>query len=115
MTTDTTEPEWLPTFPVDDAMLDSIEHALGGTLTLERPEDADPDDDGPWLIGADYSLHQLLDFIAGHDEENLIHLGDSGGIPTYEYPFPLYHPNDVIRALITEVRRLRTPETPAST
>lgn len=95
------EIEWLPEFPVDNDMLDRIEHALGGSYEV--------DEDGTHrLIGADYTLTQLLDFMAGYDETLLIPLeGHEGSMEWYQYPFPLYHEHDVIRALISEVRRLR--------
>lgn len=110
----------LPSFPVDDATLSAVEHALGGSLTFDRPADADPDDDGPWRIGADYSLSQLLDFLAGishHPDAEAIHMrlvdpGDSTrpgweGAPVYVDDRVHYSEHDLIRALVGEIRRLR--------
>lgn len=111
-------------FPVDDATLAAVEHALGGSLTYDRPDDASPDDRGPWLIGADYSLHTLLDFLAGctgrDPNEELIQPGrDESDLPEWERgrdwsaaeivydTRPHYTERDVIAALIAEVRRLR--------
>lgn len=97
-------------FPVDDATLLSIEHALGGSLTFDRPADAaDDDDEGPWLVGADYSLHTLLDFLAGCTgrDPNEEYMGHADGIPVYHDTRTHFSERDVIRALIQEVRALR--------
>lgn len=119
----------LPPFPVDDATLIAVEHALGGALTLDRPPDADPDDAGPWLVGADYSLSALLDFLAGttgrDPNEELLQAGrDESTLPEWErgrggwqdaeivYDTRVhYSEHDLIRALISEVRRLRAEAT----
>lgn len=109
-------PASLPEFPVDDVTLLAVEHALGGALTYDRPDDADPDDEGPWLVGAEYSLSTLLDMLAGcwdppgtDSETNpaLVREGDVGGIPLYYDVRVHYSEHDLIRALIREVRRLR--------
>lgn len=77
-------------FPVTDDVLDQVEHALSAT-----PE---------------FSLLQLRRFYSGYDESLVRPLLDEDG---YEVPdavesaSPCYHPNDIIRALIDEVRRLR--------
>lgn len=108
----------LPPFPVDDLTLNAIEHALGGALTFERPDHAlsDAGDEGPWLIGADYSLGTLLDFLAGctgrDPNEVLIQEGTPGldgwaGAEIVEDTRTHYSEHDLIRALIAEVRRLR--------
>lgn len=113
--------ETLPPFPVDDLALAAIDHALGGALTLDRPDGA-PDDGGPWLIGADYFLRTLLDFYAGTmgDDPAAVAL-DPGSDVTADAPLwerlrgarvvrdtrVHYSEHDVIRALIAEVRRLR--------
>lgn len=90
-------------FPVDDFTLDQIEHALDGAYTV------DPDGTQT-LVGADFSLSQLLDFLSGYDPSRLAQAVNDYDTPipdVFEYPDAVYHPNDVIRALITEVRRLR--------
>lgn len=97
-------------FPVDDATLLAIEHALGGVLTFDRPDDAAEDDDGPWLVGADYSLHTLLDFLAGcsgrdPNEELMGHTAD--GTPIYYDTRIHFSEHDLIKALIREIRALR--------
>jgi hypothetical protein len=107
----------LPPFPVDDATLLAVEHALGASLTFDRPDHAlnNPDDEGPWVFGADYTLSELLDFIGGtHDpgvsaDENpaLTRLEDVGDVPCYVDSRVHYSEHCLIRALIAEVRRLR--------
>lgn len=100
----------MKSFPVDDLTLDALEHALGGAY--------DVDEDGTHhLVGADYSLDQFLDFVAGIDptDASAVEVLDPGdptesgwaGAPVYIDNRPHYHPNDVIRSLIAEVRRLR--------
>ena len=93
----------LPPFPVDDFTLDQIEHAMAGVYTI--------DDDGEHrLIGAEFSFNQLLDFLSGYDERKLTQAVNQYDTPipdVFEYPDAIYHPNDVIRALVAEVRRLR--------
>lgn len=89
-------------FPVDDITLDLLDHALNGTI-----------DDNGNITGADMNISQLLAFMspAQDDHEiqrrtdiadatcsNIIDLTDLGWT---------YHRDDVIRALIAEIRRLR--------
>lgn len=114
----------LPPFPVDDATLLAVEHALGAALTFDRPEEADLSDAGPYLVGAEYSLGALLDFLAGatgrDPNEELIQAGrDEDDLPEWERgrdwsnaeivfdTRPHYSERDLISALIAEVRRLR--------
>lgn len=118
MTTDA-----LPDFPTDDATLLALEHAMSGALTYDRPEGAD-DDSGPWRVGADYGMSDLLDFLAGctgrDPNEELIQAGrDESDLPEWErgrdwsgaeivYDTRIhYTEHTVIQALIDEVRRLR--------
>lgn len=103
----------LPPFPVDEATLSNIKHALGGSYTV--------DEDGTHhLVGSEFTLSQLLDFLSGYDESKLIVLDPGYEVPENasfgekvagasitEYPDPIYHYFDVIRALIEEVERLR--------
>ena len=87
----------LAPFPVTDSILDLVEHALNGAL-----------DDNHELVGAEFSLHQLLDFLSGYDPAKVEQIGED----IYKYVGgPLYHYTDIIRALIAEVRRLRPQET----
>lgn len=78
---------------------------MGGAYTV--------DDDGTHhLVGADYSVSKLLDFLSGYDpnkvevlEEGLFE-GDPPRVTEY-VGGPIYSRDCVIRALIAEVRRLR--------
>ena len=71
----------LPPFPVDPETLDLLEASL---------------DAG--------SLWGTLDLLSGYDETQVRPLADD----VVEYVGgPLYHPDDVLRALMAEVRRLR--------
>lgn len=109
----------LPAFPLDDATLLAIEHALGGALTFDRPDHAlsDFEDQGPWLVDADYSLSNLLDFLAGctGEDPNRVVLseadptlpGYAGAEVVYDTRIH-YSEHDLIRALVVEVRRLRS-------
>lgn len=96
--------EILPPFPVDDIMLNAVEHALGGAL--------ESDSDGNLqLVGSDYSLSTLLDFLSGYNPEQVIPYEDED-LHTWDDVVEyiggaLYHEHDIIQALIDEVRRLR--------
>jgi hypothetical protein len=105
----------LPAFPVDDATLGAVEHALGYCLTFEGEGGERLDE--PRGVGAEYPLWRLLDFLSGtlEDDEHvtlvdgdpaLFELG-VGPVPTYLDERPHYTERDVIAALIAEVRRLR--------
>lgn len=93
----------LPSFPVDDATLDTLEYAL--TVALgEGP-------DGPMPVlpdgsPADMSLPRLLEFLSGPSATTSLSDPDDP-IQIEERERPMYSERDVIRALITEVRRLR--------
>lgn len=97
-----TDGDNLPMFPVDDVTLAAVEHGMKGSYEV--------DEDGTHtLIGADYSLWQLLDFMAGATGN------DPNGYCVQEsYPEIWidtrvhYTPNDIIKSLIKEVRRLRS-------
>lgn len=93
-----------PPFPVDDFTLDQIEHALGGAYSVTE-------DGTHTLVGADFSLTQLLDFLSGFDPARLEPTDDPD---TFVYDGAVYHEDDVIRALIAEVRRLRIPSSEGS-
>lgn len=82
-------------FPVDDETLALIDQALDPTVTGRS------------------SLGELLDILSGYDPSKLVPLLDEDGreVPdASEYPDPLYHSHDVIRALVAEVRRYREIE-----
>lgn len=92
-------------FPVDEVTLAALEHAMGGAFTID-------DDGNHQIAGAEFSVQQLYDFLAGIDRTNdtmLELLSDPADpeTPIYFDPRPQYHHSDVIRSLITEVRRLR--------
>jgi hypothetical protein len=96
----------LPPFPVDDVTLAVLEHALGGSYTVGE-------DGQPRLQGADCSVSRLLEMLSGYDESKLVPALNEYDTPipdTFEYPDPVYHINDVVRALIAEVQRLRDPQ-----
>jgi len=111
----------LPPFPVDESTLNLIEHAMKGALTYERPDHIryDSGDDGPWLVGAEFSLSQLLDFLGGtvgrDPNEEVIRPADPDrpGIEGAEITYDTrihYTEHSVIKALIAEVRRLRAEQ-----
>lgn len=82
----------LPDFPVDEATLALLDRALDSSLT------------GVSSVGA------LLGLLSCYDPTKLRPLLDEDGyeVPGFvEYPDAIYHPHDVIRALMAEVRRLR--------
>lgn len=102
-------PDALPPFPVDDVALNMLEHAMGARRTVSRDGETE-------LVGADYTLPQLLKFLAG--------LNKSGYDPDKEVPYEgedlhthddivdgtgyfTYTRDSVIRELIAEVRRQR--------
>lgn len=102
----------LPPFPVDDFTLDQLWHALNTSVGFG-------DDGERRCVGGDFTLNQFLDFMSGHDPERqtlvgysdgLLGEGDPGGIPIYTAWDQHYSREDVIRALLAEVRRLRTGE-----
>lgn len=80
----------LPPFPVDDVTLANVEHSLGAAY------DGDHN-----IVGAEFNLLGLLHFLSGSPQAAPTEDPDifDGGT--------IYHPHDVIKALIREVRRLR--------
>jgi len=82
-----------PTVPTDDASL---------ALLLES------------LNARDFTIDRLLEFWSGYDESlevsDGLHADPITGTELVEYvnyPNPVLHPNDVIRALAVEIQRLR--------
>lgn len=104
------EPQTLPPCPVDDFILDQIDHALGGAIGFD-------DDGARQLVGADFSLSQLLDFLSGVDDTKAVLVeaahpdpliaNSIEGAAIYESPGRRYSEHDLIAALVTEIRRLR--------
>jgi hypothetical protein len=76
--------------------LDLLEDALNGAYDVDK-------DGNLALVGAEFTLHQLLDFWSGYDATQEEQIDEMTSI----YPHPVLHPNDVIAALIAEVRELR--------
>lgn len=94
----------LPPFPVDDVTLLAVEHALGATLTRDAA--------GEWMvIGSDYTMTQLLNLLSGYDPALEVPMADEYGHEDEDFVEytggPIYHTDDIIIALIAEVRRLR--------
>ncbi len=91
--------------PLDAEGLQRIEDALNVSYAV--------DEDGTHsLVGGDFTLSTLLDWYSGYDESKLIHEGTAetfmGEVEMTTYPEPVYHPNDLIRVLVEEIRELRT-------
>ena len=89
-------------FPVDDITLEAIEHALQGVWHLE-------DDGTHTLVGAEYSFHNLMNFLSGYDPTKEVLISDDDStVETYVYEGgTIYGYQDVIKALVNEVKRLR--------
>lgn len=82
--------------PVDEQSLRLLKESLDASYNV--------DETGQHvLVGADFSLQQLLEFWSGYDKTKLVPIMDN----VYEYPGPVIHTNDVIRALVSEIERLR--------
>lgn len=103
-----TEGRTLPPFPVDDFTLDQLEHALNTCRG----------DDGE-LVGGEFNLPKFLDFMSGYDPDRSTLIGHTDTIPGTDIPtdhaVPIYENWDqhysehcVMRALIAEIRRLRS-------
>ena len=108
----------LPPVPLDDIALSQLEHALGASLTFDAEDGSELD--APRVIHADYTLNTLLEFWSGtrDDPDGVVRqVGDftaPTSIPIYYDPRPQYSPQDVMLALINEVRRLRAETKPPS-
>lgn len=104
----------LPPFPVDDFTLDQLEHALNTAI--------DYTEDGERIcVGGEFTMSKFLDFMSGYDPDRSTLIGHTDTIPGTEIPtdhaVPIYEHWDqhysehcVMRALIAEIRRLRTEE-----
>lgn len=103
---------------MDDLTLDAIDHALGGALTYEGENGEQLD--APRLVGADYQLTTLLEFLAGTLGEDPNREIIEPGImpddpPRWVYDTrPTYSERDLIAALVAEVRRLRSTPAPGA-
>jgi hypothetical protein len=90
----------LPPFPVDDATLDLLEAAM------DPWNHGDPDAE----TASVWPLLDMVSQLGGSDPtaaERVVDDGSDGGPTVVVMRDPTYHENDVIRALIAEVRRLR--------
>lgn len=86
--------------PVDDSALSAIEDALDAAYGV--------DESGAHILErGDFTLSQLLNFWSGHDPSEARLAGYVGDAEVYEHPRPVLHPNDLIRALVAEIRRMR--------
>lgn len=86
-------------FPVDDVTLNLIYESLGASL-----------DENHEVVGAEFTLSRLLEFLSGYDATRSVPMIDEDGSViegVSEYPGQMYVKEDVIKALILEVRRLR--------
>lgn len=102
----------LPEFPVDDFTLDQLEHALN--TRVDGPAVMPFEDSGNEprkLVGGEFTLPQFLDFMSGHDPTRATLVGHADDVPIYESWDQRYSEHDVIRALVAEIRRLRTNPT----
>ena len=81
----------LPPFPIDDEVLNLLEDSMKAVYEVDA-------DGTHHVVGADFTVNQLLDFYSGYDPDAVVN---------EEYYGPLYHIHDVVKALIEEVRRLR--------
>lgn len=88
----------LPPFPTDDVTLALPDHACRGAIS----------DEGD-VVGADMTMPQLLDFLSGPSEVDVIRTEDCYDMPpTIEVRRePAYSETDVIRALIAHIRTLQ--------
>lgn len=92
--------------PLDDAALDAIDHALAGAYTTTEDGTTDGTHE---LVGAEYTLTQLLDFWSGIDpaDDGVLVGYTNDGTPIFEIPGVCLSERDLIAALVAEVRRLR--------
>lgn len=105
----TPESESLETFPVDDTALDAVLHGMAGAYEV--------DEDGNHTLvpfngeGGDFSLHDVLMFYSGYDPSKVVpYVDEDGRSHKYITEYTggtLFTVEDIVRALIAEVRRLR--------
>lgn len=105
----------LPPFPVDPGTLDAIEEALSTAVADERAAATRESADAPHgtklpitegEVDADPNLDDLLEHLSGYVEEAGVEGEPQSGIVMHSIP-TVYNRDDVILALIREVRRLR--------
>lgn len=88
------------TIPLDDAGLTALEHALNAVTDIDAEGERH-------LLGADYTLSQLLNFWSGYDPADGVMTGYIDDIPVYQQDKPCLSEFDLVRALVAEIRRLR--------
>ena len=105
----------LPPFPVDPGTLDAIEEALNTAVPDERAcatRESAAAPHGTQLpitageVDAHPNLDDLLEHLSGYVEEAGVEGEPQSGIVMHSIP-TVYNRDDVILALITEVRQLR--------
>lgn len=97
-------PPQLPPFPLDDGTLNVIRESL------DRVVAGFDEDENAVYEGPEFCLDNVLNMLSGYDPSLLVQATNEYDQPipdVYEYPHPIYHPNDLIRALIDEVQQLR--------
>ena len=105
----------LPAFPVDPGTLDAIEEALNTAVPDERAAATRESTDAPHgtkppitegEVDADPNLEDLLEHLSGYVEGAGVEGEPQSGIVMHSIP-TVYNRDDVILALIREVRALR--------
>jgi hypothetical protein len=94
--------------PVDDEALSHYKHALGASFAL--------DEEGNHIVvGAEFTINDLLDFYSGFDPEtDTMFEGFVGGMEMTSATKPVYSEKDLICALIGEIERLRSEKNEGS-
>lgn len=87
-------------FPVDDVTLAAVEHALNASLV--------DGDDGPVVVGAEFGLSRLLEFLSGYDADATVPT-ETPAVDEYTGGI-IWHEHDIIRAYAAEIRRLRATQ-----
>jgi hypothetical protein len=110
MTGEERSEEELPPFPVDDATLLAVQHALNACTSFDENGTRE-------TVGAEYTLPELLDFLSntsGPDPDGrLIDAGDARvfgfeGAEVWLDTRTRYSDYDVIASLVAEILRLRS-------
>lgn len=92
-------PGHLGPFPVDDVTLSLVSQALNTHFEVI---------DGEHVIsGGEFTLNRLLEFLSGYDVHRQDQEIAEDGSVVNVYPGVIYSKEDVIKALINEVLRLR--------
>lgn len=96
----------LPPFPVDEETLNVIYDSMNRVVV------GFDDNNEPIRDGSPFSLEDVLNMLSGYDPSLMVQAVNEYDQPIpdiYEYTGPgIYHQHDLIRALIDEIRRLRS-------